>query len=133
MSRPSDRLQNLVHMFWKFPKGAKDASGRQLASLVLREVDTYDMQDAAKVADANKTQFVDELVSISMVALNGEPLAGALSTEGWNAKAREWLMRCYNQLNHLSEEEMEELGNGQAVNPRTMKPEPKPEAAPAAG
>jgi hypothetical protein len=107
---------HLVHMRFKFPKGCKDREGRLLQSLVVRELDTFDAKTAGLAADANNTHFVDELIAIAIVEVNGEPLHGPANTEGWNLVAKEFATRCYAKLNLFDGKEAEEnLGNGEVV------------------
>lgn len=127
MTKTARKKDHLVHMLYEFPAGCRDAEGAQLASIVVRELDTEDAKDAAKAADFNKTDWLDEMIGISVVAVNGYALAGPLDMTGWTVKAKDWVMRCYMQLNTI--QDASNLGKGQAVNPTTMRPVPPVEPA----
>jgi hypothetical protein len=105
--KPRDRA-HLITMRYAFPKGAKDSEGNTLASMDLREVDTRDLEEAAKQADAKGTHGLYEQVAMAIVRVNGQPLVTG-SIEGWNQIAADFALLAYRRLNSFPADLAEEL------------------------
>jgi hypothetical protein len=104
---------HLVYMRYRFPKGARDGKGRQLESIVLREVCEPDEEVAGKiVAGDPKMKFHVALFQESVVALR---YVGGDDVEvdapdpdrlgGWPTKTRDYAMRMFVRLNGVTDEE----------------------------
>jgi len=118
---------DLLHMRFKFPKQCHDGHGRMLGSIVVRETDAFDSQDAARACEGDKdTNFVRELAKISVVAYRyaGESKDAKVMLpfsefDDWTNRSAEFALRCFSKLNQVPEAE-DELGKGEAVDPETL-------------
>jgi hypothetical protein len=119
-----DRNPHLLHMRFKFPKGCHDGRGKALESIVVRETDGVDEENAARAADGagKKGNFQLELFKEGVVSivLSGQEVQVAqpfASFDVWPTRSKEFALRAFAKLNAVAE--AEELGEGVAVDTKT--------------
>ncbi len=95
--KPRD-ISHLIHMKVRFPPGAKDANGKPMLSLVVREVDTEDNELAGKTADEEKTNFAFERLAISIAKVDDKHFVVG-SVAGWNQIALDHALMVFDKLN----------------------------------
>lgn len=77
-----------------------------LSSFTLRETNGKDEEYAAERAKAVGSSITEELIRVSIVAVNGERTVQPYLALGlWNSKARSRLARAFQELNSASEKE----------------------------
>jgi hypothetical protein len=110
----------------KFPKGcfakSKDGTRTKLESAAFRETDGDDEEKAAVQAKAKggSATALEELVQMSLVEVNGEPVNAGLPYKAfsrWNSRARQFAVAVWNKINGASKEELDsfldQLGTNQ--------------------
>jgi hypothetical protein len=114
-------------MRYPFPKGCHDGQGRGLKSLVVRETDGEDEENAARAADVSKkgeSAFTRELFkqgTVEIVYADGERVEVDPpwdEFDRWPTKSKEFALRCFAKLNQV----LGDVGEGEAVDPRTLEP-----------
>jgi hypothetical protein len=87
-----------------------------LTSFTLRETNGKDEEYAAERAKAMKTSMTEELIRVSIVAVNGERVAQPYLALGlWNSKARTRLARAFQEINSASDKEDEDFDKADAA------------------
>ena len=105
----------------------------EFRKIVVREIDGNDEVLAAGWADERKKQKGEaagnpflELIRVSIVSVDGKkvnPVTGCEDFYSWKARARNFVMRCYNDLNGLDEEEVKAcLKGAMDVTTETSRP-----------
>jgi len=81
-----------------------------VASFVIREVNGHDEQHAALQVEARgeaRTSHYNELIRLSLVEVDGEAVTQPfLAMEEWNTRTRSLLLRGYDKVNGLEDEEV---------------------------
>jgi len=96
-------MTDLIHRRFRFPDKCN------LRSAVLRETNGIDEKQAALASDVGGpgTSIFQELIKLSIVEVDDEKAVQPLNAiEGWNSKTRALLVRAYEQLNDLQDEEI---------------------------
>lgn len=94
----------LLHKKFKLPAGCKDETGKAIASVVMRETNGYDEQNAAKLADGQGKDgnFLRELMTLSIVKVNDVPaMQPFIGFSGWNSRARACVSKAFDALNEI--------------------------------
>lgn len=93
---------------------------REFSKIVIREVDGYDEEMAAAWVDAkrkikgeNAGNVFNELVRASIASVDGKPfnVGGAPSDDfdKWSSRARNFVLRLYNELNGIDEDDLKKV------------------------
>lgn len=97
-------------------------------SVRLRQTNGFDERKAAKKAETKKTLFAEELLALSIIEVDGEPVPeGAAPVANWASGTRAAVMEFFNHLNEVPDEAIqrsikeaeadEERENGEAITP----------------
>jgi len=96
-------MLKLVHKKYVLPVGCN------CKEVILRETNGVDEQQAARLADirGDASSLAAELVRRSIVSVDGDLAVQPFTQfDEWNTKTRNVVLKCYERLNTLSEEEL---------------------------
>lgn len=104
---PKPRKGKLSRASKRFMVGPKT----RLESFTLREIDGSDEEYVATRAKAlgDETNLGEEMIRISIVAVNDEPVQQPYSLKTWNAPARALLATAWRELNAVTPEEEDDF------------------------
>jgi hypothetical protein len=96
-----ERLDGLLH--WEFPL----PEGCNCRTIVMRETDGLDEEEAAIFSDAHGGSLAKHLIRLSIVAVDGNRVQQPFtSLDKWTSKTRSLVMAAYEKLNDLPDKEV---------------------------
>ncbi len=99
-------------------RGRYWAGDEQLHSFTLRETEGKDEEYAAERAKIAKSSSSEELIRVSLVAVNDVPVQQPyLVLNKWNSKARQLVADAFTELNTVSDGEIEDFRAANAEKP----------------
>jgi hypothetical protein len=96
-------MMELLHRKFRFP------SSCNMQEAVIRETNGVDEQQAALAAslEGERGSLYSELIRLSIVEVDGEKVTQPfLAMDGFNSRTRAFLIRAYESLNDVKEEEL---------------------------
>lgn len=104
----------------KGPGVPKVSAAEPLRDFHMREVNGVDEELAANTAKAKggSATNMEELTRLSIVAVNGKPVAQPyLQFDGWNSKARALALRAFAEINSINNDEADSFaGTAEAAD-----------------